>query len=132
MTRLLFTSTAAMLLVATFATPAQAQDPTEIVLRIGKLPGELIKAKKTDEEIVEALYLATIVRLPTEKEKEVMVKRFKEARDRKQLALDLAWALVNTKEFFKLHGLDKDLTSTLELMNRLTKEWEKEAKKEEK
>ena|SRR5262245_44501873 len=132
MTRLLFTSLAALLCVLTLAAPAPAQDPTETVQRIGKLPGDLIAAKKTDEEIVDSLFLATLVRLPKENEKETALKHLKSGKNRKQAASDVAWALVMNKEFLKIHGLDKNLAESLQLLNKLVEEWEKEEKKEEK
>ena len=133
MSRQLFASAAAIAFVIAFAAPAPAEEhPEALVKRIGQLPGELIKAKKTDEEIVDALFLATVTRLPKENEKETALKHVADKKDRKQAYLDLAWALVNTKEFLVLHGLDKDTTAALQLLNRLTREWEKEEKKEDK
>jgi hypothetical protein len=102
------------------------------VQRIGRLPAELVKAKKTDAEIVDALFLATMSRLPKESEKETALKHMTAGKDRGQAALDLAWALVVNKEFLKLHGLDKDVAESLKLLKLLVDEWEKEDRKDEK
>jgi hypothetical protein len=126
-------SALALLCVLGPAVPAPAEDPqlpTAILDRIGRLPGDLIKAKKTDAEITDALFLAALTRLPTEDEKEKAVKHLAGARDRKTACVDLAWALVNTKEFMKLHGLDKDITAAIRLLNTATADWGKEEKKE--
>lgn len=131
----MFRLTIATLCALALAVPASADEPqlpTAVLDRIGKLPGDLVKAKKTDGEIVDAMFLAAFARLPTEQEKETGTAHLTKAKDRKTAAVDLAWALVNTKEFLKLHGLDKDTTAALQLLNKLTKEWGKEDKKEEK
>ena len=45
---------------------------------------------------------------------------------------DLAWAVVNTKEFLKLQGLDKDAAAGLKLLNSLVEKWGKENEDEKK
>jgi hypothetical protein len=95
------------------------------VERFGALPDELIKAKKTDGETVEALYLATLARLPTDEQKEMAVKHLAAAKDRRLASLDLTWALINTKEFLKLHGMDQNLAESLMFLNTITEKWEK-------
>jgi hypothetical protein len=125
MTRHLLTSTVALLLVLGLAAPGPAHDPSGLIERFGGLPAELLKAKKTDGEIVEALYLATLARLPTAEQKELAAKHLAAAKDRQRACLDLAWALVNTKEFLKLHGMDQNLAESLMLLNKITEKWEK-------
>lgn len=123
----------AMLCVLTFAVPASAEEPqlpVAVLDRIGRLPGDLVKAKKTDAEIADALFLAALTRLPTDDEKNNATKHLAKAKDRKTAGVDLAWALVNTKEFLKLHGLEKNLAESLKLLNKATEEWGKEEKKE--
>src|SRR5215471_14040424 len=61
-TRHLLTSPVAILLVVALAAPATAEGPSlpglaEHVERVGRLPTDLIKSKKTDAEIAEALFL---------------------------------------------------------------------------
>jgi hypothetical protein len=119
------------------AVPAAAEEPQPrlplvILDRIGRLPGELVGAKKADGEMADAIFLAALARLPTDPEKEAAAKHFAGAKDRKAAGVDLAWALVNTKEFLKLHGLDKSTAETLKALNKLTAEWGKDEKKPEK
>lgn len=132
MLRTLFTSVIALVFVFTFAAPAPAQDVEPLVKRLGKLPAELVQAKRTDAEIIEALYFATLLRLPKENEKELALKHFKNAKTREAAGRDIAWALINTKEFLKLHNMDKDIPAALEVLNKLIEEWGKEEKKQDK
>lgn len=115
---------AAVLLVA-LAAPAPAADPSALVERLGGLPAELTRAKKTDGECVDSLFLAALVRLPTEKEKETAARHLAAAKDRTVAGRDLAWALVNTKEFLRLHGLDKDAAESLRFLNNVAEKWDK-------
>jgi hypothetical protein len=129
-TRQLLTSTVTILLVVALGVPVAAEDaPPSLVERINRLPTDLIKAKKSDGEIVEALFLATLVRLPTEKEKDTVTKHLANGKDREETARDLAWALVNTKEFLKLHEMDKDVTASLRVLNALAEKWGKDKAK---
>ena len=123
----------ATVLVAAFAFPVAAEDApalAEHLERIGRLPAELVKAKKTDREIVDSLFLATLVRLPTDKEKDTSIAHFAGAKHREEATRDLAWALVNTNDFLKLHGMDKDIAASLRLLNTLTEKWGKDKKKQ--
>src|SRR5262245_52021785 len=107
MTRLLTPILPILFGLALAAPAVAADDPpglAERMERIGKLPAELVKAKKTDAEITDALFFATLTRLPTEKEKETATKHLSAGKNREETARDLAWALVNTKEFIKLQG----------------------------
>lgn len=127
MTRL-HSPTLALLFVAGFAAPAAADDPpgfAERMVRIGRLPAELVKAKKTDAEIVDGLFLAAVARLPTDKEKETAAKHLAGAKNREESARDIAWAVVNTKEFLKLQGLDTDAAAAVRLLNKHTEKWGK-------
>jgi hypothetical protein len=64
---------------------------------------QLLAAKKTDEEVVEELVLATLSRLPTEKEKERLVKHVQNKAKRDAGFADVVWALINTREFILNH-----------------------------
>jgi hypothetical protein len=130
----LLAPTAAVLFACALAAPAAAAEPpgfAERVERIGKLPGELVKAKKLDADVTDAIFLATLSRLPTDKEKETGSKFLARAgaseKARAAAARDLAWAAVNSKEFLKLHGLDGDPAAGLRLLNALTAKWPDEA-----
>jgi hypothetical protein len=127
----------ALTILFAFTTPVSADDETpadlaERVERIGRLPTELGKAKKTDPETVEALFLATLSRLPTDKEKETATKHLGTAKNREEAVRDVAWSLVNTKEFSKLQGLNKDLATSLRILHTLSEKWGKETEKEKK
>ncbi len=123
MTRVLVSVAALFALVA----PASAQNPEPLVKRIGALPGELVKAGRTDAEIVDALFFITLGRLPKEKEKEQSVKYLgADPKRRPAAGRDLAWALVNTKEFLALHGMDKDPVGAQKVLDKLIKEWKED------
>jgi WD40 repeat protein len=69
--------------------------------RFAKLLDELIKAQKTDEQIVEAVYLASLARLPLDSEKALALKHLEKQANRRQEALaDVLFALTSSKEFF--------------------------------
>jgi hypothetical protein len=61
--------------------------------------GELMKAGKTDRDIVEELYLAALCRLPSAAEASALVARIEGAPDRRAALEDVLWALLNAKEF---------------------------------
>jgi hypothetical protein len=68
--------------------------------RVGKLvqtPG------MSEEQIIEALYLAVLSRLPRAGEKELMRKHFAASGDKLKAAQDVTWVLLNTKEFLFNH-----------------------------
>jgi RNA polymerase sigma factor (sigma-70 family) len=66
--------------------------------RFGKLVGELIEAKKTDEQMLEALTLAVMGRLPTAEEKRATLAVIGTAQDRKAGWVGLANAYASTDE----------------------------------
>jgi hypothetical protein len=59
----------------------------------------LLNAKKTDKEIVEELFLATISRYPTPEEERQSVHLLSGGGNRQAAAEDLLWALLNRLEF---------------------------------
>jgi hypothetical protein len=61
----------------------------------------LLKAGKSDEEIIEELFLSTLSRRPTAEEMEVGKRVL--AKDKKTGAEDTQWALLNTTEFIVNH-----------------------------
>jgi hypothetical protein len=128
--------TFALSIVLILTAPAGAAEDTpvfsRILDRIGALPSEMIKAKKTDSEIVDGLFLAALLRLPTDKEKEFALKQLVGKTTREEKFLDLAWALINTNEFGKLHDLDKNVVESLRIMNALAEKWGKGKDKENK
>ena len=59
----------------------------------------LVKGKATDEAAVEELFLGTLSRKPTDKEKDEAVKYIKGEKIRTTALQDVLWALINTREF---------------------------------
>lgn len=63
----------------------------------------LIKEKKTDEESIEDLYLATLGRQPTQEEMAKTTLYVSSASDRRLALEDVLWSLLNSKEFMFNH-----------------------------
>jgi hypothetical protein len=61
--------------------------------------GRLLKSGRADGEIVEELYLAALCRAPGEKERAAALALLARAKDRRAVLEDLAWGLLNAKEF---------------------------------
>jgi RNA polymerase sigma factor (sigma-70 family) len=66
--------------------------------RLDRLLDELLKSNRSDEQVVEALFLATLARLPTEADTKRILAHVA-GKDRRQAFKDALWALVNTREF---------------------------------
>jgi hypothetical protein len=61
---------------------------------------QLIASGKSDSEVIEELFLATLSRFPTAEETAALVEHFRKAPDRRRrIAEDILWALVNHREF---------------------------------
>jgi len=103
-----------------------APDPPDRVSRLSRLPAELLKGpKRSDADLVDALFLATLMRPPAEAEKGLALKHLKDAQDREKACRDVLWALVNSREFVQLHGLGKDIKEALGFVNKIGEAWEK-------
>jgi hypothetical protein len=63
----------------------------------------LLADKKSDEAVVDELFLATLSRLPTEKEKTRLLEHVHGKGNRQTGFVDVAWALINTREFILNH-----------------------------
>jgi hypothetical protein len=66
--------------------------------RTDKLIGELFAAKKTDEQVLEAVTLAVVGRLPTDGEKRLTLAAVSKAGDRKAAWVEVAKALAGSPE----------------------------------
>ncbi len=75
---------------------------TKITAPSGRLM-TLLKTKKTDDEILEELFLATLARPPDKKEKKGFAEHRTIQMDRQAAFTDALWALLNTKEFLLNH-----------------------------
>jgi hypothetical protein len=90
------------------ALPQKLYLMTDSVL-LGKLqaPGnrlhQLLRSTKTDNEILEDLFLATLTRFPTAEEKQHFAAYRTTKKDREAAFVDTLWALVNTREFITNH-----------------------------
>jgi hypothetical protein len=65
--------------------------------------GRLLAAKKTDDEILLELTLATVSRPPTDKEKKLFRAHVEKATDKRKAWEDVQWTLINLKEFLFRH-----------------------------
>jgi hypothetical protein len=67
--------------------------------------GKLAKARVSDEDAVEELFLATLTRFPTDKEKAQALEYLKgtSAKNRAEGLQEVLWALINTREFILNH-----------------------------
>lgn len=63
----------------------------------------LLASKKTDAEVVEEMFLATLTRLPSDKEKDKALTHVKKKDKREAGFVDVVWALINTPEFILNH-----------------------------
>jgi hypothetical protein len=64
---------------------------------------QLLKSPKSDEQILEELFLATLTRFPTAQEKERFLEYRRRVTDRQAAFTDTLWALINTREFILNH-----------------------------
>ncbi len=81
-------------------------DTTQQRVRQGKKVETLLNEKKTPAEIIDSLYLTVLCRLPTEMEKEKLVRAVAEQTTpamTKETLEDIFWALLNSKEFIFNH-----------------------------
>jgi hypothetical protein len=78
------------------------QNGESVIVKIRSPEGRLAKLlndKKSDGEVIEELFLATLSRLPTEANKSAIRKSLAAGDRREEVFRDLFWALVNAKEF---------------------------------
>jgi hypothetical protein len=64
---------------------------------------ELLASPRSDEEDVEELFLASLSRFPAADEKRAARERLRSGKDRQKAFVDVAWALINTREFVLNH-----------------------------
>jgi len=71
----------------------------ELLTRKENLLGSLLASTRPDSEIVTELYLATLTREPSSTELDRAIMHLASGKDRRRALEDLAWALLNAKEF---------------------------------
>jgi hypothetical protein len=64
---------------------------------------QALNGKKSDAEVAEELFLATLSRAPNERERALVAERVKAAKNRAEAFGDVMWALINTREFVLNH-----------------------------
>ena len=87
------------------ATPILMTDPTLLAKfrnNSGRLQ-KIIKSKMSDEQKLEELFLATLSRLPNDRDKKAFTDYLERVPDRPQALTDTMWALINTREFILNH-----------------------------
>jgi len=80
-------------------------DPT-LLAKFNEADGRLVKLIKTaqkDDAILDELFLATLSRLPTAKDRQNFADYRRTVTDRRTAILDTMWALINTREFILNH-----------------------------
>ncbi|HYT93113.1 MAG TPA: hypothetical protein VEL76_30625, partial [Gemmataceae bacterium] len=65
--------------------------------------GQLLKSGKSDEQILDELFLATLSRFPRPADRQFFAENRARARDRAAAFTDALWALINTREFILNH-----------------------------
>ena len=75
----------------------------ELLTRKENLLGKLLATTKPDAEIISELYLATLSREPSAVEIERAKAHLASSKDKRRALEDLAWALLNAKEFLFRH-----------------------------
>lgn len=64
---------------------------------------QLMSENKPNEEIIEQIYLTALARRPAEAETKVALQHLANTADRRQALEDIAWAVLNSKEFLFQH-----------------------------
>ena len=75
---------------------AKMQDPKGRLRR-------LMDSKKADKEILDELFLATLSRYPTDRDRKAFAGHLQTAGSRQAAFTDTLWALINTREFILNH-----------------------------
>jgi hypothetical protein len=63
----------------------------------------LLKSDKTEDEILDELFLASLSRFPTARDRKSYAENRQRAGNRREAVIDAMWALINTREFILNH-----------------------------
>jgi hypothetical protein len=58
-----------------------------------------VESKRSDEQVMEALTLATLGRFPNETERKLLLEGMRRKKDRREAFADVLYLLLNTREF---------------------------------
>ena len=78
----------------------------EIAAKIAHRQGHVRKladSSRSNSQIIEELFLSTLSRYPSERERKLAENHFAQSDDRRVATEDLMWAIMNTKEFVFNH-----------------------------
>ena len=64
---------------------------------------KLLETSKTDDQVLEELFLCALTRLPNPRERRSALAAIRDAPSRKEAFSDLLWALLNSREFLFSH-----------------------------
>ncbi len=63
----------------------------------------VLATDKSDNQIIDELFLATLSRFPDPDEKRSALQHIQNSKDRNKAYRDTVWALINTREFITNH-----------------------------
>jgi hypothetical protein len=63
----------------------------------------LLKSDKREDEVLDELFLATVSRFPTARDRKIFADHRQRVGNRREAVLDTMWALINTREFILNH-----------------------------
>jgi hypothetical protein len=78
-------------------------DTSNTKIREGNLIARRLKEKKNPDQILEEIYIRSVCRRPTQKEKTTLIAVLAESPDKQQTFEDTFWALLNSREFLFNH-----------------------------
>jgi hypothetical protein len=64
---------------------------------------QLVNSKRNDQDVLDELFLATLTRRPTDRERKAFASHLQSAANRRAAFADTLWALINTREFILNH-----------------------------
>jgi hypothetical protein len=79
---------------------------TSLITKLNAANGRvrnLVSSNKSDDEVLEEMFLATLTRYPTKEDKELFAEYRSTRKDRQSAFTDAMWALINTREFILNH-----------------------------
>ena len=78
-------------------------DTANTKIRAGKVIPTLLSEGKTPEQVIEHLYMLTLTRRPTDKERAGLTHLAEESENKQEVLEDIFWSLLNSREFLFNH-----------------------------